>query len=401
MKGNSGTGNQDTKGRIITMRISDSILYVGVNDHELDLFEGQYDIHDGISYNSYVILDEKTAIMDSVDARKTAEWLANVEAALGGRTPDYLIVSHMEPDHSGSLHAAAEKYPGMQLYMTAKAAGMLAQFGCGDLAARAVSVKENDTLSLGGHTLRFMTAPMVHWPEVMVTYEETEKALFSADAFGKFGALDEDDGWLDEAREYYINIVGKYGGPVQTLLKKAAALDVRMICPLHGPVLKEDLPYYIEKYQRWSAYEPEEKGTMIAYGTLHGNTAIAAKKLAEKLRAAGETVEVADLARDITSESVAEAFRFDKLVLACPTYDGGIFPKMEDYISHLKAKAFQKRKVAFIENGSWAPMAAKQMKAMLEGCKELTFCETTVTIKSTLNEASEAQLDQLARELLS
>ena len=382
------------------MKISDSILYTGVNDHELDLFEGQYDIHDGISYNSYVILDEKTAIMDSVDARKTEEWLSNVENALNGKQPDYLVVSHLEPDHGGSLQAVADKYPEMKLVMTAKAVSMLPQFGFGGLTGRAQAVKENDVLSLGSHTLRFMTAPMVHWPEVMVTYEESEKILFSADAFGKFGALDEDDPWLDEAREYYINIVGKYGAPVQTLLKKVSALEIQKICPLHGPVLDENLGYYLDKYKVWSSYEPEEKGTLIAYGTLHGNTAKAALALAEILKAAGETVKVVDLARDITSEAVAHAFRFDKLVLACPTYDGGIFPKMEDYISHLKAKAFQKRKVAFIENGTWAPMAAKQMKAQLESCKALTFCENTVTIKSTMNADTQAQLASLAQELL-
>lgn len=384
------------------MKISESVLYAGVNDTELDLFEGQYDIHDGISYNSYVILDEKTVIMDSVDARKTEVWLERVEKALAGRRPDYLVVSHMEPDHSGSLLAAARKYPDAQLVMSAKAAGMLSQFGCGELAGRALTVKENDTLSLGGHALRFFMAPMVHWPEVMVSYEEKEKILFSADAFGKFGALEEDDDedWAGEAREYYINIVGKYGGPVQTLLKKLSLLDIKKICPLHGPVLDENLPYYFEKYRTWSSYEPEEKGTLVAFGTLHGNTGKAARKLADMLKAAGETVEIADLSRCNLSETVAAAFRYDKLVLASPTYDGGIFPKMEEFISHLKSKAYQKRRVALIENGSWAPMAAKTMKAMLESCKDLTFAETTVTIKSTMNAATEAQLDLLARELL-
>ncbi|MCR4885977.1 MAG: FprA family A-type flavoprotein [Clostridiales bacterium] len=382
------------------MNISDSILYTGVNDHELDLFEGQYDIHDGISYNSYVILDEKTAILDSVDARKTAEWVSNLDQALSGRKPAYFIVSHIEPDHGGSLRAAADKFPDMQFVMSAKAMSMLAQFGYVDLAARTLAVKENDTLSLGAHTLRFFMAPMVHWPEVMVTYEETGKTLFSADAFGKFGALDEEDeDWLDEAREYYINIVGKYGGPVQTLLKKAAALDVRRICPLHGPVLSENLGYYLDKYNTWSSYQPEEKGVLIAYGTLHGNTAVAAKKLAEMLREKGVSVEVTDLARDILSESVSKAFKYDTVVLASPTYDGGIFPRMEEFISHLKAKAFQKRRIAFIENGSWAPMAAKNMKNLLEGCKDLTFCETVVTIKSTVSDANIAQLEKLAEEL--
>ena len=382
------------------MRITDSLLYTGVNDHELDLFEGQYDIHDGISYNSYVILDEKTVILDSVDKTKTAEWLKNVDTALAGRVPAYFIVSHIEPDHGGSLRAAADRFPEMQFVMSAKAVTMLSQFGYGDLAIRTMAVKENDALSLGAHTLRFFMAPMVHWPEVMVTYEETEGTLFSADAFGKFGALDqEDEDWLDEAREYYINIVGKYGGPVQTLLKKAAALDIKRICPLHGPVLSENLGYYVGKYNTWSTYQSEEKGVLIAYGTLHGNTAGAAKMLADMLREKGVSVEVTDLARDILSESVSKAFKYDTLVLACPTYDGNIFPRMEEYISHLKAKAFQKRRIAFIENGSWAPMAAKNMRAMLEGCKDLTFCDTAVTIKSTVSAENIAQLKKLAEEI--
>jgi flavorubredoxin len=383
------------------MNISDSILYTGVNDHELDLFEGQYDIHDGISYNSYVILDEKTAILDSVDARKTAEWVSNLDQALSGRRPAYFIVSHIEPDHGGSLRAAADKFPDMQFVMSAKAMSMLAQFGYADLAARTLAVKENDTLSLGAHTLRFFMAPMVHWPEVMVTYEETEKTLFSADAFGKFGALDEEDeDWLDEAREYYINIVGKYGGPVQTLLKKAAALDIQTICPLHGPVLKENLSFYLEKYQTWSSYAPEEKGVLVAYGSLHGNTAGAAKYTAEVLRAQGVEVFLIDLARDDMALALAEAFKYDKMVLACSTYDGNFFPKMEDFLLHLKAKAFQKRKVALIENGSWAPMAAKGMKAYLEQMKDITVCEGTVTIESTVSEANKAQMAELVKELL-
>lgn len=383
------------------MRISDSIVYVGVNDLEIDLFEGQYPMHDGISYNSYLILDEKIALMDSVDSRKTREWLENVEKALDGKQPDYIVVQHLEPDHGGSLLDVCRKYPGMQLVMSAKAAGMLAQFGFGELAGRVLTVKEGDTLSLGAHTLQFVMAPMVHWPEVMVSYEEKEQVLFSADAFGKFGAIEEDDDepWADEAREYYINIVGKYGGPVQTLLKKIASKPLRVLCPLHGPALTENLPYYLEKYNTWSTYAPEEKGVLIAYGSLHGNTAKAALKLAEKLEAAGETVVTMDLARDHLSHAVADAFRFDKLVLAAPTYDGGIFPEMENFINHLKAKAFQKRKIGLIENGSWAPMAAKQMKALLEGCKELTFCENTVTLKSTWSEANDAQMAALLDEL--
>ena len=384
------------------MHISNSILSVGVNDLDIDLFEGQYPMHDGISYNSYVILDDKIALMDSVDSRKTEEWLSNVEKALNGKTPDYIVVQHLEPDHGGSLLDVCKKYPGMRLVMSAKAAGMLAQFGFGELAGRTQTVKEGDTLPLGSHTLQFIMAPMVHWPEVMVSYEESEKVLFSADAFGKFGAVveDDDEPWADEAREYYINIVGKYGGPVQTLLKKAAGKEIKTICPLHGPVLADDLPYYLNLYNTWSTYAPEEKGTLIAYGSLHGNTAKAALQLADMLKEKGETVLAVDLAREHMSHAVADAFRFDKVVLAAPTYDGGIFPDMENFISHLKAKAFQKRKIALIENGTWAPMAAKQMKAMLEGCKELTFCDTVVTIKSTVNDASLSQLKALADELL-
>ena len=384
------------------MRITDSIVYVGVNDLEIDLFEGQYPMHDGVSYNSYLILDEKIALMDSVDARKTKEWLANVEKALDGKKPDYIVVHHLEPDHGGSLMDICKKYPEMRLVMSAKAVSMLAQFGFGELAGRAAAVKEGDTLSLGRHTLHFMMAPMVHWPEVMVSYEESEQVLFSADAFGKFGAIEEDDDepWADEAREYYINIVGKYGGPVQTLLKKAAARPIRVICPLHGPALTENIDYYLNKYNTWSSYAPEEKGVLIAYGTLHGNTGKAARILADLLRNAGETVAVMDLARDHMSHAVADAFRFDRVVLAASTYDGGVFPAMESFIHHLKTKSFQKRKIALIENGSWAPMAAKTMLALLEGCKDLSFCENTVTIKSTLNEASEAQLHALAKELL-
>ena len=387
------------KGREQIMRISDSIVYVGVFDKDLDLFEGQYAVPMGVSYNSYVILDDKTAVMDSVDSRKTAEWLANVEAALNGKAPDYLVVQHLEPDHSGSIQAIADKYPDMKLVMTAKALTMLPQFADASLAARAQGVKENETLNLGSHTLKFITAPMVHWPEVMLTYEESEKVLFSADAFGTFGDP-EKDAWLPEARRYYFNIVGKYGGPVATLLKKAGTLDIQTILPLHGPALKENLGFYLDKYRVWSSYAPEEKGTLVAFGSLHGNTAGAAKLLADELKALGETVSVIDLARDDMALAVAEAFRFDKLVLACSTYDGGFFPKMEDFLLHLKAKAFQKRRAALIENGSWAPMAAKGMKAYLEQMKDMALCETVVTIKSTVSEANKEQLKALAKELL-
>ena len=388
----------DNEGGTI-MRISDSIVYVGVFDRDIDLFEGQYQVPTGVSYNSYIIFDEKIAVMDTVDSRKTQEWLANVEAALNGKAPDYLVVQHLEPDHSGSIQALADKYPAMRLIMTAKALTMLPQFVDASLSARAQGVKENETLSLGSHTLKFITAPMVHWPEVMLSYEESEKVLFSADAFGTFGDPEKED-WLPEARRYYFNIVGKYGSPVTTLLKKAGTLDIQTILPLHGPALKENLGFYLGKYQVWSSYAPEEKGTLVAFGSLHGNTAGAAKFLSEQLKAAGETVSVLDLARDDMALAVAEAFRFDKLVLACSTYDGNFFPKMEDFLLHLKAKAFQKRKVALIENGSWAPMAAKGMKAYLEQMKDTTVLDTVVTIKSTVSEANREQLKELANELL-
>ena len=381
------------------MRIFDSIVYVGVFDRDIDLFEGQYPVPTGVSYNSYVILDEKTAVMDSVDSRKTKEWLANVETALRGKAPDYLVIQHLEPDHSGSVQAIADKYPDMKLVLSAKALTMLPQFADASLASRAQGVKENETLCLGSHTLKFVTAPMVHWPEVMVTYDESEKVLFSADAFGTFGNPEKDE-WLPEARRYYFNIVGKYGSPVTTLLKKAAALDIQMILPLHGPALKENLGFYLDKYKVWSSYAPEEKGTLVAFGSLHGNTAKAARLLADALKAQGETVTLIDLARDDMSLALAEAFRFDKTVLACSTYDGNFFPKMEDFLNHLKAKTFQKRRVALIENGSWAPMAAKGMKAYLEQMKEIEILENTVTIKSTVSEANKAQLEALAKELL-
>ncbi len=381
------------------MKISDAIVYAGVFDRDIDLFEGQYPVPDGVSYNSYIILDEKTAVMDTVDARKTEEWLGKVEKILNGRKPDYLVIAHLEPDHSGSIQAIADKYPEMKLIMSAKALTMLPQFADVSLAARAMGMKENDTLTLGAHTLRFITAPMVHWPEVMVSYETSEKVLFSADAFGTFGDP-ETCRWLPEARRYYFNIVGKYGSPVQTLLKKAAALDIAAICPLHGPVLDGNLNEYLEKYQLWSAYSPEETGVLVAYGSLHGNTAKAALLAAEMIRNQGAKVTAIDLARTDVSYAVAEAFKYDRLLLACSTYDGNFFPKMEDFLLHLKAKAYQKRKAALIENGSWAPMAAKGMKGYLEQMKEIAVCENTVTIKSTLKEENKAQLAALVNELL-
>ena len=382
------------------MNIGQDILCVGVYDRDIDLFEGQYAVPQGVTYNSFVILDEKIAVMDSVDARKTAAWLDNVKNALGERQPDYLVIAHLEPDHSGSIQAFADAYPGAQLVLSAKALTMLPQFADKALVSRAVGVKENETLVLGRHTLRFFMAPMVHWPEVMVSYEESEKILFSADAFGTFGPLEGTGAWLPEARRYYFNIVGKYGTPVQGLLKKAAALNIQAICPLHGPILTENLSQYIETYRTWSAYVPEEKGVMVAYGSLHGNTAGAAKYMAELLRAQGVKVTLFDLARDDMSMALAHAFRFDRAVLACSTYDGNFFPKMEDFLLHLKAKAFQKRKVALIENGSWAPMAAKCMKAYLEQMKDIAVCENIVTIKSTLKEENKAQIAALVSELL-
>ena len=381
------------------MKITDTIKYVGVNDETIDLFEGQYRMLHGVSYNSYVILDEKIAIMDTVDQRATGEWLNNLEKILDGRTPDYLIVSHMEPDHAANIQRVAEKYPEMKLVGNAKTFPMIAQFFDLNIEGREVIVKEGDTLSLGSHTLQFFMAPMVHWPEVMVTYEQSEKVLFSADGFGKFGSLSAEEPWEDEARRYFINIVGKYGAPVQTLLKKAATLDIAMICPLHGPVLTENLGHYIGLYDTWSSYRPEEKGVLIAYASIYGNTRKAAEALAEELTRAGQQVCVMDLCRCDLAEAVADAFRYDRLVLACATYDGGMYLPMEDYLNHLKAKNFQKRKIGLMENGSWAPMAAKKMKEALEGMKEMNFCDTVVTIRSAMRENDLPQIQKLAEEL--
>ena len=382
------------------VKITNSILYVGVDDKDLDLFESQYIIPNGISYNSYVIMDEKIAIMDTVDARKTEEWISNVDAALAGKEPTYLVISHMEPDHAANIGYLVEKYPGLQVVGNAKTFAMIPQFFDIDLEGRKVVVKEGDTLSLGTHTLQFFMAPMVHWPEVMVTYEQTEKVLFSADGFGKFGALDADEAWTCEARRYYFNIVGKYGAQVQALLKKAATLDIEMICPLHGPILKEDLGYYIGKYDTWSKYEPEDEGVFIAYASIHGNTAKAAKSLAALLEEKGaKRVAIADLSRDDMAEAVEDAFRHDKLVLAACTYDGGLFPPMEDFLHHLKAKNFQKRTVALMENGSWAPQAARKMRELLESMKEIQICEPIISIRSTMNEQTKTAMEELAEIL--
>ncbi len=382
-------------------QIINSVYYVGADDKTIDLFESQYLVPNGVSYNSYVIRDEKTAILDTVDPRAREQWLANLEEVLEGQSPDYLIVSHLEPDHAGNIGKLAEKYPRMKLVGNAKTFAMLPQFFEMDLTDRCVTVKEGDTLSLGAHTLTFVMAPMVHWPEVMVAYESKEKILFSADGFGKFGALDAEEAWADEARRYYINIVGKYGAQVQALLKKAAGLDIAMICPLHGPILRENLGYYLEKYQTWSSYEPEETGIVIAYASIHGNTAKAAKELAEMLKEKTEApVKVYDLARADMPTVVAEAFRYDRLVLAAASYDGGVFPCMEDFLHHLRAKTYRSRKVALLENGTWAPSAARTMRSILDEMKNLTICEPVVTIRSTMKETDKEAMKELAEAIL-
>ena len=385
------------------MFISESIKYVGVDDKDIDLFESQYVVPDGVSYNSYIIFDEKITIMDTVDARATDEWVKNIEEALDGKEPSYLVISHLEPDHAANIGLIAHKYPNMQLIGNAKTFQMLPQFFDEDFADRQVVVKEGDEISLGSHSLTFVMAPMVHWPEVMVAYEKTEKILFSADGFGKFGALDseDDEGWACEARRYYFNIVGKYGAQVQNLLKKASALDIQTICPLHGPVLKENLGYYLDLYNTWSSYEPEDEGVLVAYASIYGNTAKAAKQIADKLKAKGvEKMEVMDLSRDDMAEAVEAAFRYDKMVLACATYDGGLFPVMEDFLNHLKSKNFQKRKAALVENGSWAPLAAKKMRESLESMKNIEICENIVSIKSTVKKENVEQMDKMIDELL-
>ena len=379
--------------------VSEQIKYVGVNDRELDLFEGQYVVPNGISYNSYVILDEKCAILDTVDQRGTKEWLVNVEEALGGKSPSYLVISHMEPDHAANIQRVAEKYPEIKLVGNAKTFQMMKQFFDFTFDDRMVEVKEGDKLSLGEHELTFLMAPMVHWPEVMVSYESSEKVLFSADGFGKFGTLDTDEDWAYEARRYYFNIVGKYGMQVQALLKKAATLDIRTICPLHGPILKENLEYYIGKYQVWSSYQPEDKGILVACASIHGNTKAAALELVKKLEKTGVKVAFSDLTRDDMAEAVEDAFRYDRMVICACTYDGGLFPAAEAFLSHLKSKNYQNRTVGLVENGTWAPMAAKCMKAVLEGMKNITILEPVVSIKSRLKADSGQQLDLLAAEL--
>jgi len=384
-----------------SVNITDTIKYIGVADKTLDLFESQYVIPRGVTYNSYLILDEKIAVMDTVDKRGTAEWLQKLDAELAGRTPDYLIIQHMEPDHSGSIKALTDRFPDMQLVASAKAFAMLDAFLEDAPKNPRLTVGEGDKLELGSHTLNFVLAPMVHWPEVMVTYESSEKILFSADGFGTFGTLDQqEDDWSCEARRYFINIVGRYGPSVQMLLKKAAKLDIAQICPLHGPVLAENLGYYIEKYDIWSSYRPEDKGIVIAYNSVHGNTARAVKELAALLEQKGApAVSLFDLARDDMAEAIEDAYRYDRLVLAASTYDASLFPPMQDFLYHLQIKNFQSRTVGIIENGSWGPMAARKMQEMLEKCKNITLLEPVVTIKSALNEASRAKLAELAEAI--
>lgn len=385
-----------------TTTISDAVRYIGADDTTIDLFESQYEVPNGVSYNSYVILDEKIAVMDTVDARKTDEWLSNLKAALDGRNADYLIVSHLEPDHSAGIRLFTEQFPQAKLVMSAKAKAMLPQFfEIPSPEEKCMTVAEGETLSLGSHTLQFFMAPMVHWPEVMVEYETTEKILFSADGFGKFGALSTEEDWTCEARRYYFNIVGKYGSPVQTLLKKAATLDIQTICPLHGPILKKNLPYYIDKYQTWSSYEPEDKGVLVACASIHGNTKAAAEKMVSLLQEAGAAkVAFTDLSRDDMAEAIEDAFRYDSLVLCAASYDGGVFPPMEDFLNRLSHKAFQKRKVGIIENGSWAPCAAKSMKVILDTMKNLEICDKVVTIKTTMKDTDVEHMKELAKEII-
>lgn len=380
--------------------ISDLIKYIGVDDTTLDLFESQYIVPHGVSYNSYLILDEKIAVMDTVDARKTKEWFDNLDKELKERVPDYLIVSHLEPDHSANIQLFTEKYKEAKLVLSAKAKAMLPQFfNIEGLDERCIVVKEGEELDLGNHHLKFIMAPMVHWPEVMVEYETTEKVLFSADGFGKFGALSHDEDWACEARRYYFNIVGKYGAPVQALLKKASTLDIKMICPLHGPILKDNLGYYIDKYQIWSSYQSEDEGVLVASASIHGNTKEVALKVVDLLKEKGVKVAFTDLTRDDMAEAVEDAFRYSKMILAGATYDGGVFSPMEDFLHRLQHKGYQNKTVGLIENGSWAPLANKVMKDMLTPMKNITICENTVTIKSTYKDENQEAINQLVEEI--
>lgn len=381
--------------------VTDSIEYVGVNDRTIDLFESQYIVPNGMSYNSYVIKDEKTVIMDTVDRRATNEWIDNIEKTLQGKKADYLVVSHLEPDHSANIQLLAEKYPEMKIILNQKASDMMKQFFDVDFSDRFVIVKEGEIIEVGNHKLQFFMAPMVHWPEVMVTYEQTEKVLFTADGFGKFGTLDTDEDWACEARRYYFNICGKYGAQVQLLLKKAANLDIKIICPLHGPILKENLEYYINKYEVWSSYKPEDEGVLIAYNSIHGNTGKAIETLEEILKENGEeNVVVSDLAREDMAEVIEDAFRYDKLIIATPTYDAGLFPTTELFLRKLKHKNYQNRKVGIVQNGSWAPMAAKCVKDILTDMKDINVCENIVTIKTRMNDENVQEMKDLVKEIL-
>ena len=382
------------------MKVTEEIVYVGVNDHELDLFEGQYAVPAGMAYNSYVICDEKTAVMDSVDTHFAEEWMNHIDQTLGGKAPDYIVIQHMEPDHSGSLVAFAKKYPQTTIVTSAKALVMMQQFFGEDFSGRSLVVKEKDTLTLGRHTLHFVGAPMVHWPEVLMTYDDADKVLFSADGFGKFGVLDVEEPWLSEARRYYIGIVGKYGAQVQAVLKKASALEIAKICPLHGPVLEGDLlAEALQAYSAWASYTPEQEGVLVAYSSVYGNTKAAAEQLAKKLQEKGQDVCVMDLARTDLSEAVAQAFRYSRLVLASITYNGDVFPHMRAFIEHLTERNYQNRTVGLMENGSWAPTAARIMTKMLESCKNLTIAEPVVSVKGAVNAANEAQMEALAEAL--
>lgn len=379
--------------------ITNDILYIGTDDTTIDLFESQYPVPEGVSYNSYLILDEKITVMDTVDARGTEDWLSNLKEGLNGKSPDYLVISHLEPDHAANIATLAEMYPDMKLIGNTKTFSMLPQFFHKDFSTRQVVVKEGDTLSLGKHTLQFFMAPMVHWPEVMVAYESSEKILFSADGFGKFGAMDAEEDWAEEAARYYLNIVGKYGVQVQGLLKKAAGLDIQMICPLHGPILRENMGYYLDKYQTWSSYQPEKHGVLAVFGSIHGNTAHVVRKLAEFLKEQGETVEVLDLSRVDVSFAVRKAFYYDRMVVAGATYDGGVFPCVEEFLLHIRSKNYQKRTVGIVENGTWAPMAGKAMRGILEGMKEVKILEPMVTIRSVLKEKDLPALKEMAEVL--
>lgn len=381
--------------------LTNKIEYIGVNDKTLDLFESQYIIPNGVSYNSYIIKDEKNVVMDTVDKRATNEWLENIETSLNEENIDYLVISHLEPDHSANIQLIAEKYPNMKIILNQRTESMMKQFFDMDLSSRYIIVKEGDIIDIGEHKLQFFMAPMVHWPEVMMIYEQTEKILFSADGFGKFGTLDTEEDWTCEARRYYFNIVGKYGAQVQQLLKKVSKLDIKMICPLHGSILKENLNYYINKYDTWSSYKPEDDGVLVAYNSIHGNTRKAVENLEEMLKENGaKKVVVSDLSREDMAEVIENAFRYDKLIIASPTYDAGLFPTTEKFLRHLKHKNYQSRKIGIIENGSWAPMAAKLMKDIISDMKDIKVCDTVVTIKTRLNDETKQKMEDLVKEIL-